>query len=419
MVVKRIKSFFKDAPRPKITACDQSREGSHLVLKYHDDGSNVAGIARFQLAIAAISFSLSRLHAHSAYGEIFIDDVHPGQDVLLGMHLHLLPNGHHTITFELIESNGLLSTVQAIVKVNNNSKLAAETLRLLREHGTPLFFEGACDSSMYPYDKHQNWFDRPDADLYIDRMIEDAKINHEEAENLRNFILNGFMILPGLIDESLISKVNKEIDDVIESGYQNYKYGSSQRIEHLHNNHPSIRQLWLDERHLRYASLIFGETARPCQTLTYVFGSQQNAHQDTIHLTPFPAGYMCGTWIALQDVVPDSGELVVYRGSHRERRVYLAETGCAKVTTDWTSFGQSVGRIWEEMARKYEPYIYRPTKGTVLIWHENLLHGGSVRKDSALERRSIVIHSFADGALAYYDSTGNVGSAIDVAELRS
>jgi ectoine hydroxylase-related dioxygenase (phytanoyl-CoA dioxygenase family) len=52
--------------------------------------------------------------------------------------------------------------------------------------------------------------------------------------------------------------------------------------------------------------------------LTYVFGSQQEAHQDTIHLTPFPAGYMCGTWIALQDVVPDSGELIVYPGNHRE-----------------------------------------------------------------------------------------------------
>jgi hypothetical protein len=35
-----------------------------------------------------------------------------------------------------------------------------------------------------------------------------------------------------------------------------------------------------------------------------------------------------------------------------------------------------------------------------------------MRKDQSLERRSIVIHSFADGAIAYYDSTGLHGSAV-------
>jgi hypothetical protein len=67
---------------------------------------------------------------------------------------------------------------------------------------------------------------------------------------------------------------------------------------------------------------------------------------------------------------------------------------------------------WAEILERYETLVYRPKKGTVLVWHENLLHAGSVRKDSSLERRSIVIHSFADGAVAYYDSTGLCGSAV-------
>jgi len=45
----------------------------------------------------------------------------------------------------------------------------------------------------------------------------------------------------------------------------------------------------------------------------------------------------------------------------------------------------------------------------VLVWHENLLHGGSVRRDTSLSRRSIVSHYFADGAIAFYDSTGLPG----------
>jgi ectoine hydroxylase-related dioxygenase (phytanoyl-CoA dioxygenase family) len=127
---------------------------------------------------------------------------------------------------------------------------------------------------------------------------------------------------------------------------------------------------------------------------------------------------MCGTWIALQDIVANSGELVVYPGSHRERRVYLAETGCAKVGSEWQEFGKKVVPLWVEIEKRYEKFIYRPKKGTVLIWHENLLHGGSVRIDPSLQRRSMVIHSFADGAIGYYDSTGMSASAVNVNAIR-
>jgi len=43
------------------------------------------------------------------------------------------------------------------------------------------------------------------------------------------------------------------------------------------------------------------------------------------------------------------------------------------------------------------------------MWHENLMHGGTVRIDKSLSRRSIVSHVFADGALVFYDSIGVVG----------
>jgi len=42
----------------------------------------------------------------------------------------------------------------------------------------------------------------------------------------------------------------------------------------------------------------------------------------------------------------------------------------------------------------------------VLIWHDNLLHGGSVRKDLSIERRSCVVHCFGEDTISYYDATG-------------
>jgi hypothetical protein len=88
--------------------------------------------------------------------------------------------------------------------------------------------------------------------------------------------------------------------------------------------------------------------------------------------------------------------------------------GCAKVRGgNWAEFGAKVVPLWTRMAERYTPMVYRPRKGTVLIWHENLLHGGSVRRDQSRERRSLVVHSFAEGAIVYYDSTGLVGRTVD------
>ena len=161
--------------------------------------------------------------------------------------------------------------------------------------------------------------------------------------------------------------------------------------------------------------LIFDAPPSPCQTLTYLFGSQQDHHQDTIHLTPFPAGRMCGVWTALEDVQPGSGELLVYPGSQRLSRVYMRDVGVAKIEDEqWEPFKPVVARWGELIADAgLQPVPYRPKAGSVVIWHENLMHAGALRTDPAQSRRSVVGHYFAQGAVAYYDSSGRVGAMSD------
>jgi hypothetical protein len=390
-------------------------ERYHLHLTHVNDPKDFAGVIRLQILISPESVGPACLYGKIEnladewikLGTVFSDSIVP-----VGVNFAMLSNGEHELVLRLEEPDGGNSIISHKLLVDNVTPLSRQTGELLRASNSPLLFLGPCDAGMYPYDMHQAWFDRPDAHQHIEELLASNIITPNEAVCLRQFVNDGFMVIDELIDEELVNSVNQDIDAAISENYQGYQFGTSQRIEHLHERYQNVRRLWLDPRHRRYADLIFGSPARPCQTLTYVFGSQQDAHQDTVHLTPFPAGYMCGTWIALQDVVADSGELIVYPGSHRERRVYLQETGCPKVNKDWSEFSSKVNVIWEQMAKRYEPFIYRPKKGTVLIWHENLLHAGSVRIDKSLERRSLVIHSFADGAVAFYDSTGLAGSAV-------
>ncbi len=387
----------------------------HLKLVSTGNPDDFAGIVRVEILVSAATVAGSVLKA-SVVGQpdtvTELGSVAPDQTLSVGVHFHMTGGGAQQLVFELTEPNQLQALLTVDLNIGHETGFAQNTAQLMKDAKSPVFFLGPCDSKYYPYAQHTAWFDRPDADEHIQKLLTQGDINEVEAAKLRQFVQEGYLEIEGLIDEALVDAVNAEIDKAVAEGYQGYKYGTSKRIEHLHDHYPHIRQLWLDKRHRRYVGLIFDTAARPCQTLTYVFGSQQDAHQDLIHLTPVPAGYMCGTWIALQDVVPDSGELVVYPGSHRERRYYMTDFDCAKVEGSWAEFGRTVVTQFEKVKEDYEPVIYRPKKGSVLIWHENLLHAGSARIDKSLERRSIVIHSFADGAVAYYDSTGLNGSAV-------
>jgi hypothetical protein len=333
----------------------------------------------------------------------------------ISINSHMLVNGELELNCSLVDSSDNAIWSGSLRFILDNAGTLADRVRAsLIRHGTPLIVDGVCDSRQYDYAdiSLQPWFDRTDAQLHIDSLAADTRITHDEKTALENFVREGYMVLAAPVEESLLTKINEELEDAMRRKIQGYEYGSSQRIPNLHLTYAGIRALWIHPTIMRYLQLIFDSEPRPCQTLTYMFGSQQDPHQDTVHLTPFPAGYMCGVWVALEDVRENCGELVVYPGSHRMPRVYMSDTDCPKVTgTDWSEFGSKVVPRWQQLLHQggFEKLTYRPKRGTVLIWHENLMHGGSIRLDTSLSRRSIVSHNFASGAIAFYDSTGTPG----------
>jgi peptidoglycan/xylan/chitin deacetylase (PgdA/CDA1 family) len=325
---------------------------------------------------------------------------------------HLLTDGVAKIRVTLLQGERVAWSSACRFEVKNAGPLAETVRQALRGYGTPWLIEGLVDSSSFAFGNTdlRAWFDRPDALERIERDLRAGRITGDEATTLRQFVESGYAILPVAIEDALLRKLDRDLDHAIANHVDGYQYGTSQRVRNLHLYYSGVRQLWRHPAVMRYLQLIYDSAPRPCQTLTYIFGSQQGAHQDTIHLTPFPAGYMCGVWVALEDVKPHSGELEVYPGTHRLPRVYMNGSGCPKITDDdWSIFGDTVSQRWQGMIEGREKVTYRPKRGTVLIWHENLMHAGGVRIDESLSRRSIVSHYFADGAIAFYDSTGAAG----------
>ncbi len=219
----------------------------------------------------------------------------------------------------------------------------------------------------------------------------------------------GYLVLDEFVDRANCERINGDLDALIASGVLQYGF-KGQRINDLFEHSEATRNLWSHPEIIKVLSAIFDDQAVPCQTLNFIHGSQQGVHQDVIHLTPFPQGFMCGVWVALEDVHEDSGPLVVYPGSHRLPRLYTRTVGVEKVREhkQWQDFGERYSPKVKELVDRsgLAPVYYTPKAGSVLIWHENLAHGGSARKNDELMRRSIVSHYFARGAAAYYDSQG-------------
>ena len=53
------------------------------------------------------------------------------------------------------------------------------------------------------------------------------------------------------------------------------------------------------------------------QTLNFPVGTQQHLHSDAVHFHSEPPGFMCGVWVALEDIHPESGPLEYVPGSQR------------------------------------------------------------------------------------------------------
>jgi hypothetical protein len=118
-----------------------------------------------------------------------------------------------------------------------------------------------------------------------------------------------------------------------------------------------------------------------------------------------PAGvddFYLASWIALDDIHPDSGPFEFVGGSHKwpsiqREKVWqkMREKGQDPTLPTWPSDSQGwVGDACEDEIKRrdssFQPFL--PNKGDVLIWAANLLHRGSLPKDRALERRSLISH---------------------------
>jgi hypothetical protein len=221
-------------------------------------------------------------------------------------------------------------------------------------------------------------------------------------ERARTFAEDGFLVLEGFFDGALLDRVREQVtplfDDAVAEGPR-----SRGRVQDAWRECPAVREVACDARLLDLLSALYGRPAFPFQTLDFRYGTQQRGHSDRSHFDSLPGNFMCGVWVALEDIGPDSGPLFYVPGSHRlpslsnddlhlgYRNPVRAASGGREDERRLAAEGfldrlvAGAGLLKAELTVK---------KGTALVWAAGLVHGGSPVRRPGSTRWSQVTHYY-------------------------
>ena len=244
--------------------------------------------------------------------------------------------------------------------------------------------------------------------MLFDLSIDDMGLSNAERDIAVQLRERGYAVFD-FPDEDLDARIQRIIptltphypfDHWRERGWAN---NEGLRIQDAWRHNDDIRAIACNQAVLDLLSKLYGRRAFPFQSLNFPVGTQQHYHSDSVHFSTIPERFMCGVWLALEDIHPDAGPLQYYPGSHKWPILYNDLIG--KVVGEETEFLAQIPyeKAWEAMveATGVQPETFCAKKGQALIWTANLLHGGSRQRDPARTRWSQVTHYYFDNC-AYY-----------------
>lgn len=232
--------------------------------------------------------------------------------------------------------------------------------------------------------------------LYASNLRGSA-LTPERREQLANFQRDGYLVIDLLGDRSAewFETLQQEIDELLDGGA---------RVQDAWRIIPKIREIAIIPELLTLLAELYGRPAFPFQTLNFRAGSQQKPHSDHIHFSTFPPHFMCGVWVALEDITKEAGPLTYYPGSHNLPLLDLSSVGViASNDRDHSQFHEMYPQMIDHVINKYDlrPQYLEVARGKALIWAANLIHGGAEIADVRTTRFSQVTHYYFDECVYY------------------
>jgi hypothetical protein len=227
------------------------------------------------------------------------------------------------------------------------------------------------------------------------------ELTEEDRRLLRDYHRDGLVYLRNVASEELIDRIRAEVAGLFNPD-QPVGPASYYRRQDAWEISPAVRELALLPRVLDALELLYGRKPVPFQTLNFLYGSQQDNHSDAILFNTLPPRFMCGVWVALEDVTAENGPLFYLPGSHKLPQLYPEDFDLGRETPDQFINGRYWDYLESLMAESgFERQVFLAKKGDAVIWASNVVHGGMPRLDPERTRWSQVTHYFFADCVCY------------------
>lgn len=215
-------------------------------------------------------------------------------------------------------------------------------------------------------------------------------------EQVAQFHGSGYLVFDPMLPESVLDQAIIDLKNHPDF-VKDFHHGS--RVFNGWKESAAVRSIALAPRVMRVLQQLFGRKPRPFQTLNFPTGTEQRTHSDTIHFHSDPISYMCGVWIALEDIDEGNGALNYYPGSHKLKLVTMEDFAPGPGKEHYAAYEDYIENLVRKHKLKAERGIIK--KGHAFIWAANLLHGGGPHPDKHRSRHSQVTHYFFEGCQYY------------------
>lgn len=250
------------------------------------------------------------------------------------------------------------------------------------------------------------WVESP----FFRDILKSKNLSEEQVKMAIAYHEDGFVVLPGLIDDATVEAIKDDIDNKgFNPEFKENLVRDELRVQDLWRYSDSIKNVSCNDTILDLLEMLYGRQAVPFQTLNFKKGSQQRAHSDTIHFSSLPARYMCGVWVALEDMTLENGPVFYYPKSHKLPEYDFSHIiNEPKDTTysDYPQYEDFIEQIVQSNELERKPFLAK--KGDVLVWSSNILHGGSEVIDPNSTRYSLVTHYYFEDCLYYTPMLSNM-----------
>lgn len=253
------------------------------------------------------------------------------------------------------------------------------------------------------------WPDAEDFEARLARKRADGDLDADDEARFRSWQRDGFVRLERAVPTAVVDALRAEIAADWQRGNPNVTVelndGSNRfprmepQFEHVPHKVLDYHAVSANARAVQFAAPIrrflaqlFERPPMAFQSLLFRYGTEQDMHQDTAYVVVQSPMQFVGVWVALEDVAEGTGELQYYGGSHHIPEFLWLGRGraCPPGYGDHRAF---LAWVRDESERRGCPLLrFHPKKGDALVWHADLVHGGSKRELRDRTRWSLVTH---------------------------